>query len=385
MRFILWLEWQGFYANEALDQPEVVVRERLVLDANGLARKAGIRPGMSVSEARNIVPDVVRRVWREEQYVGPQKQWLDLCLPYSGVIEPLDGHIAAVDLSAHPYPRELAEELTGRLVRKMGIPLLYGAGPSKWIASLASRYHDLRRAVSEPEKFLSPLPVEDLTAIEPETRDRLAFLGYRKIGDVTRLSLATLRGQFGKEGYRILQAARGALADPVQALYPPDLVASAMTFDGAPETVEALENGFALMAKELGERLAERNAVAKQLELTLVHEEGKPTRLRRTFTRSIATERDVFCALRLMLPVPPERPIERATIRLPELRKARRLQLDVYEGRSRVEIEASVATAMMHVRTSFGETAVRQGSEISLPRWMRVRKAYREANGWAWI
>ncbi len=385
MRFILWLEWQGFYANEALDQPEVVVRERLVLDANSLAQRAGIRVGMSVSEARNIVPSLVRRAWREEQYVEQQKRWLDLCLPFSGVIEPLDGHIAAVDLSAHPYPRELAEELTGMLVREMGIPLLYGAGLSKWMAKLASRYHDLRRAIEAPAEFLASLSIEDLTAIEPETRERLAFLGYRKIGDVLKLSLATLRGQFGKEGYRILQAAKGALAEPVQAIYPPDLVASALTFDGAPETVEALENGFALMAKELGERLAERNVIAKRLELVLLHEEGKPTRLQRTFTRSIATDRDVFCSLRLMLPEPPKRPIERVTIRLPELRKARRVQLDVYESRSRVEIEESVETAMMHVRTSFGETALRQGAEIPLPRWMRVRKAYREANGWAWI
>lgn len=385
MRFILWLEWQGFYANEALDQPEVVVRERLVLDANSLAQRAGIRVGMSVSEARNIVPSVVRRVWREEIYAERQKAWLDLCLPFSGIVEPIDGHIAAIDLSAHPHPREIAGKLLEILVQKVGLPLLRGAGPAKWVAMLASRFHDLDRAISSPKDFLASLSIEDLLPIEKETRERLAFLGYRKIGDVVRLSHETLKGQFGKEALRIAQAARGTIADPVRALYPPDLVAAALTFDGAPETIEALEYGFAHLARDLSERLTERNVIAKQVSLTLVHEEGKPTKLRRTFVRSLATERDLFSALRLMLPEPPERPIERVFIRLPELRKARRVQLDVYAARSRDEIEESVETAMMHVRASFGETAVRQGSEIANPRWMRVRKAYREANGWAWI
>jgi len=193
-----------------------------------------------------------------------------------------------------------------------------------------------------------------------------------------------LRGQFGEEGYRIQQAARGAVADPVRALYPPDLVAAALTFEGTPEIVEVLEAGFKRMARELSARLTERNAIAKRVELTLIHEEGKPTVLRRTFTRSLASERDLFTSLRLMLPIPPERPIERVTILLSDLRKARRVQLDVYEGRSRTDLAESVRTAMMHVQTTFGEESVRRCSEIPLPRWMRVRKAFRDANGWPW-
>lgn len=384
MSYVLWLEWQGFYADEKAEGPEIVTRDSMVLDANSLAQRAGIQVGMSVSQARNIVPDVARRPWREEVYAAAQKSWLDLCLPFSGVIEPIDGHIAAIDLSGHPRPREVAEKLMEVLVDDIGLPLRYGSGSSKWVASLASRFHGLDQAIDDVQGFLEPLSVDELLPVDIATRERLAFLGYRKIGDVRRLSPSILRGQFGEEGYRILQAARGAVADPVRALYPLDLVVSSLTFDGSPETVEVLEAGFTRMARELSERLTERNSIAKRVELTLIHEEGKPTVLRRTFTRSLATDRDLFCALRLMVPTPPERPIERVTILLSDLRKARRVQLDVYEGRSRSDLDESVRTAMMHVQTVFGEESVRRCSEIPTPRWMRVRKAYRDANGWPW-
>jgi hypothetical protein len=44
-----------------------------------------------------------------------------------------------------------------------------------------------------------------------------------------------------------------------------------------------------------------------------------------------------------------------------------------------------LGTAVMHVRTVFGEDAVRRGSEVVVPRWLRVRRAYRDAFGWAWV
>lgn len=383
--FVLYLEWQGFYADESLKEPQVVVRDKTVLDVNSAARRCGIAAGMSVDEARNIVPQVVRTVWKEEDFVERQRAWLDLCLPFTHRIEPLDGHIAALDLSDHPRPREIAERMLEEIVAAVGLPLRYGAACSKWMARLAARGHDLVRAIENPEGYLSSLWVEELAPIESAHRERLAYLGYRKVGDVARLPLSILRAQFGEAGWRIMQAAKGTLADPVAACYPPDCAASAFVYDGAPESLEALQNGFRVLARELADGLADRNAVAKKVELTLWYEDGERTLLRRTFARSLATERDAMSALGLMLPEPPEKPIERVCVSLPDLRKARRVQLDMEDRRSRTDAEESLGTAVMHVRTVFGEKAVLRGSEVVVPRWLRVRRAYRDAFGWAWV
>lgn len=381
--FILWLEWQGFYADEALEQPQVVVRDRLVLDVNELARRAGILPGMSVQEAKNIVPKVVRKLWRDEDYVARQRIWLDHCLPFCSKIEALDNHLAALDLSGHPRPLEIAEQLTEALVRAIGLPLKAGAGPSKWTAALAAQARDLHPMTEDPGSFLSPMPIERLLAIEPATRERLAFLGYRKVGDVALLPPKILQDQFGKEGWRILQAAKGTLTEAVAPNYPPNVAVAALSFDGPPDTLQAIDAGFARLAAELETSLAQRGAIGKKVELSLWHEDGQTTCLTRTFARPLATDRDLLNAMRLMLTEPPEAPVERISVALPDLRKARRVQLDIHDRRSRDEAQASLRAAMTNVRTVFGDTAVRQGAEIATPRWQQVRRAYREAFGWS--
>ncbi|RYG26558.1 hypothetical protein EON82_02780 [bacterium] len=381
--YVLYLEWQGFYANDSLPEPEIVVREKTVLDANQSARERGIVVGMTVQEARNVVPEVVRRTWKEEDYVQRQRSWLDLCLPFTHRIEPLDGHIAAFDLSDHPRPLEIVERLMEELVAAVGLPLRFGAARSKWIARLAARGHGLEGGFDCG--FLDALPIEDLLPIRVEHRERLAFLGYRKIGDVARLPLGVLKGQFGEAGWWIAQAAKGSLADPVVPCYPADCLASGFVFDGAPETEATLRNGFGVIAGELAEGLADRNVVGKRVYLTLWHEDGDRTVLERTFARPISTERDVMNALQSMLPVPPEKPIERLSVALLDLRKARRVQLDVEDRRSRTDAEESLGAAVTNVRTVFGEKAVQRGSEVVVPRWLRVRRAYRDAFGWAWV
>jgi nucleotidyltransferase/DNA polymerase involved in DNA repair len=384
MSFVLWLEWQGFYANETLTEPEIVVRDKQVLDANRSAREKGIFAGMTIQEARNVVPEVVRRAWKEEDFVERQRAWLDLCLPFTYRVEPLDGHVAALDLSDHPQPTEIAERMLETLVSSVGLPLRYGAGPSKWIARLASRTHDVRSGF-ETAEFLSHRPVEDLLPIEATQRERLAFLGYRKIGDVARLPLGVLEGQFSEAGWRIAQTAKGSLADPVVSCYPIDCLAASLNFDGAPESMEIVELAFRKLARELAEGLACRNTIGKRVELTLLLEDGTNMALARTFARPIANECDVMNALRLMLPVPPESPIERLCAALPNLRKARRVQLDIEDRRSRSDAEESLGAAVTNVRTLFGEKAVQRGSEVVVPRWLRVRRAYRDAFGWAWV
>jgi len=383
--YVLWLEWCGFYADDGLARPQVVVRERRVLDANSAAQRRGVNVGMSVQEARNIVPDLVRKPWHAEEYVARQRAWLDQCLAFSHRLEPIDAHLAALDLTDHPRPQEIAQRLTEVLQSAVRLPLRYGAGPSKWMAALAARSHDLRTAVEDPAAFLAPMPIERLVPVEPAHRERLAFLGYRKVGDVARLPLEVLQAQFGEAAWRIVQAARGTLSDPVVDSYPPDGVAGAITFDGPPDTVQALEEGLSRLASELAEKLAKRNSVGKRVELCLEYEEGPETRVARTFARSLATSRDLFCAMRLLLVEPPARPVERVRVLLPDLIQARRVQMDIHDRRARADAEESRRAAVMHVRTVFGDGAVRQGSEIAVPRWMLVRRAYRDALGWVWI
>lgn len=380
-RHVLWLEWEGFYADEGREAPTIVSREARVLDANAAARKRGIRVGMTTDEARNIVPDLVRTPWREEFYRDRQRAWLDLCVPFSSRVEAIDGHVAALDLSDHPRPHEIAETLLWSLERSSGLSLLVGSGPSKWLAALAARHPGSLRPTAE---FLAPLPIELLTPIEPAQRERLVFLGYRKVGDVARLPLDALRDQFGAAGLRIYQAARGTLADPVRPNYPPDLLSVAKEFEGAVEREEALFAGVDWIAGELAERLETTGTAAKRVTLFLETEEGEHG-WSRTFTKPLASAPDLRGALSRMLTPLPRAKIVGLRVALSELGRARRVQLDTEDRRAKSDAEESVRVALQHARTVFGQTSVRLGSELAIPRWAKVRRAYRDATGWAWI
>jgi impB/mucB/samB family len=149
----------------ATPDPAVMVRDKRVLDANRLARQRGVVPDMDVPQARNLVCEAKFIEWNEEEHVENQRKWLDVCTNFTGVIEPVDQHIAILDLSTHPNPLDIAERLVCLLVQKMSLRLRHGAGPSPWIAQLASQRPNSSTAALDPGVFLAGLPVNDLTPI----------------------------------------------------------------------------------------------------------------------------------------------------------------------------------------------------------------------------
>ena len=208
-RHILWLHWQRFYVDPHISEPQVVLRDRRVLDANLPAYERGIVPGMDLPTVRNLASECIRTPWREEDFRERQHQWLDLCVPFSGEIEPIDGHIAAIDLSSHPQPLDIARRLIQLLRDKVSLPLHYGVASTKWLARLAAQQDELHRAIRNPQAFLDPLPIQDLLPVQQAYRDRLATLGYLKIGQLAKVPLEILRGQFGDDALTISLATEG--------------------------------------------------------------------------------------------------------------------------------------------------------------------------------
>ena len=130
--------------------------------------------------------------------------------------------------------------------------------------------------------------------------------------------------------------------------------------------------------------LQDGDLAGRTVELFLEGEDASVTKAVRTFTSTLAREPDVRTALGLMLPHNPEARIASVRARLPGLRSTQRVQLDLQGGRSKSDQAESVRTALQQVRGTFGDGSVRLVSEIRASRRDRVRRAYRELNGWAW-
>ena len=380
--YLLWVEMEGFYVDhhESTDKPLIVAREKIVLDANLIARKRGVRLGMEVRQAKAVVTDCVVKLWEPERYHARRNQWLNVCTDYTGVIEPLDQHIAALDLSGHPNPLDVTERMVRELVGKIKLNVHYGAATSVWISKLAADRHDLGRAVHTPSEFLADLPVSDLLPVSEDARQRLTFLGYRSIGEVAQLPLDTLQGQFGEEAHLIFSASKGKHHQPVHAIYPLDSIQECLLFDGVVEDTDTIDNGLQAIAERVGRRLTDKGMQGSKLSIRLEFEERNYCKDRR-FTKPIHNPLTTLIAMRLLIQDALDAPVVGIHVRLTDLEKTRYRQQEL-EGFNLRSKRPEAQSAVGYVRTVFGDQSLKLGSEIELPRRIRVLKEWQNATGW---
>lgn len=380
MSYVLWLEWRNFYCDEGLLDPQIVVRDDHVLDANAVARGRGIKPGFTLSQARSIEPGVVVDFWAEGKYAALAEEWLAACTAYTGRIEPLADHIAALDLSLLPQAASGAADLVERLLRQFKRPLRYGAGPSKWVAAVAAPHLELERSVGDAAGFLAPFSVDRLLVVPHEHRARLKLLGYFQIGQVAQIPRAVLRRQFGDGGDLIARAARGAVSDEVRPLYPPDQLMDTFRLDSPVVEAAPVQRALEVLAAHLVPRLAGRQAA--QAELVLHDENEETLSARRTFPRPIHDLAGLRSALRILFEQLVRRihePLVALTVTLSELKPFRPLQSDLFFPSRR----ASPEPALVALEQVFGPGIVQTAAAMPVPRRRRLLKEWKDATGWS--
>lgn len=381
MHYLSWIELLSFYFSVlgVGERPAVVVREKRVLEANPLARSAGVDRGMSQSEAKAILENGVFHKFDPEPFREAQRSWLMLLAEVSDVIEPIEPHIALCDFSQLPNPEDLIAKLRSQLAEK-GLSPRIGCGSSRWIAELAARNGE--SAVQSTATFLGARPVSDLIAVPEVIRHRLRFLGCKTISDVAMMPRETLREQFGEEGLVIWSLANGGGDAFVSPLFPPESISQRLPFEGAIKDREALFQAVRQLSIQLGELLLARDRMGSKMEVWLEHEEGEPTRRSRTFARRMQSPGSLLPCLALMVQEVPDRPMTAIRVRLSDLKPALRVQRTL-EGRSAPEMrDVAVQRAVREVRLTFGDQSVKTASELPVERRIRVLRAWKDATGW---
>lgn len=380
---IVFLNAPHFYIRalglERAPKAVIVVRARKVLDVNQLAMQAGAYEGMTINEAKAVLKKsplgaevgVQFIDHKLETFEAKSRVWLDRCTELSDVIEPVDQHQAYVDLSAHPKPLSLLP----RLVEGFE----YGIAQVKWLAKVAWRQKDGDHyAYEAPNFFLDSLPTACLP-IEPAIAQRLDFLGYRTVGDVSRLGLKTLQAQFGNEAHHILSATLGRAGEPVQSMYPQGTIANRLCFESSVEDGQVLEHSLRKLSGRLGELMQRTEQQSSLIRVTLEFENGEQIQRERQCSKPIYSANGIISVAGQFLQI--HQPVTALRIQLCELSKVDRKQNSLYV--SRTESIDAVASSIKQVRKTFGTTVVRQGSEIPRTRRQELLRAWRNATGWS--
>lgn len=308
-----------------LAREAVVVHEgpsARIVAASRLARRAGVRPGLTVAQARNIESGLVSRVRDPERERTAREVLLEIGGAFSPRVEDGGEGMVYLDLAGvsaacagngiggrrrgrHERGRRAAADavaadehsLGQSIMRDMdaaGLPGRVGIAGSKLAARAAAALPRSPNVVAPrgEARFLAPLPLKSLfeggsspgsgagagsgarLGATPDDDDEeilhtLKLWGLRTVGDLAGLPAGEIHSRLGERGAALHAAARGVDPEPLVPLPPAPTFREAQTLEWPIDNLEP----FLFVARGAVERVASRldarGMGCKRIELSL--------------------------------------------------------------------------------------------------------------------
>ena len=197
MRKILHVDLNSFYASveclldDSLQGKTVAVsgavseRHGVILAKNELAKKAGIKTGMTTFEAKRLMPDLVVCETHFDKYVKYSKAVKSIFYEYTDQVESFGIDEAWLDVTKTKKLNGdaflIADEIRNRVKNEIGLTVSIGVSFNKIFAKLGS---DLKKpdaiTVIDEDNFkekIYNLPVENLLYVGKATKRKLMLCG----------------------------------------------------------------------------------------------------------------------------------------------------------------------------------------------------------------
>ena len=236
MRKILHVDLNSFYASveclldDSLQGKPVAVsgavseRHGVILAKNELAKKAGIKTGMTTFEAKRLIPDLVVCETHFDKYVKYSKAVKSIFYEYTDQVESFGIDEAWLDVTKTKKLNGdaflIADEIRNRVKNEIGLTVSIGVSFNKIFAKLGS---DLKKpdaiTVIDEDNFkekIYNLPVENLLYVGRATKRKLNKLTIKTIGDLARFDESVLQLHLGKVGVMLKSYAMGLDNSPVK-------------------------------------------------------------------------------------------------------------------------------------------------------------------------
>ena len=236
MRKILHVDLNSFYASveclldESFMGKSVAVsgsvsdRHGVVLAKNQKAKEQGIKTGMTVFEAKKLVPDLVICETHFDKYIKYSRAVKSIFYEYTDYVESFGIDEAWLDVTNSRKfggdELKIAEEIRQRVKDEIGLTVSIGVSFNKIYAKLGSdiKKPDAITVISEEnyKKIVYPLPVEDLLYVGKATKRKLNNLTIKTIGDLAVFDEKILVKHLGKWGSILKSYASGLDNSPVK-------------------------------------------------------------------------------------------------------------------------------------------------------------------------
>lgn len=233
-RIILHSDINCFYASvEHLKHPEYngkplavggnpEKRHGIILTADYLTRKYGVRTGMTLWQAKKLCPDIIIVEPNMQLYKEYSAMAHSIYSDYTNLIEPYGIDESWLDVSAlcpdGSAGEGIAQEINRRMKKELGITNSVGVSWNKVFAKLGSDYKKpdaITVFMPEHMDIIRKIPVQDLLYVGANNRKRLNDIGIFNIGHLADAPEDILVSRLGKMGITFKRYAMGLDEEPV--------------------------------------------------------------------------------------------------------------------------------------------------------------------------
>lgn len=270
-----------------------------LLAVSAAARRAGVRAGMTVTQARVACPGIVVRARDAAAHEAARIAAAEALSAFGPRVEvTADGAAAWVDLTGEAPSREpgIARAATEALALAGFVARVAIASERFTARAVAEHARAARRCIvptTGSREALAPLPVTALRAELAGARGRgerrdpaetrraiehalaaFARLGLATLGDLARLPADTLARRFGAPAARFSALARGDDATPLTPFRIPEALFERIEMPAAATSLEPILFALKMLCDRVGVRLTGRSRAAAKLMLHLVLEDA---------------------------------------------------------------------------------------------------------------
>jgi DNA polymerase IV len=362
-----------FAAVEQRDDPRlrgrpVIVGGGVVLAPSYEAKAYGVRTAMGLARARRLCPEAIVVAPRFSAYVDASKAVYRVFEDTTPLVEGLSIDEAFLDVRGlerlSGTPAEIARRLRLEVRERVGLPITVGVARTKFLAKVASGVAKPNGLLVVPADgelaFLHPLPVERLWGVGPATARKLHARGLTTVGQVARLSEASLVSLLGRASGRHLHAlAHNRDPRPVQVGRRRRSIGAQRALGRRPKSLDDVDAALIGLVDRVTRRMRAAGRVGRTVVLRLRFDDF--SRATRSFTLSEASANThaIMTTARELLavsgPMIERQGITLVGVSVSNLGDGRFIQLALpLDGQSREALDAAID----EVRERFGTAAI---------------------------
>ena len=247
-----------------------------VVGASRPARTSGVRSGMSLAQARGILPSLIARGRDVSSEASAHEALIETAMGLSPRVEDAAPDLVFTDVGGMErlYNGPSGEHEMGQAAivaaDTLDLPVRVGIASNKLAARIAARMPDSPKVVpaGEEARFLAPLPLDHLS-LNRRVMDTLRRWGLRTLGEFARLPADRTASRLGPAGAAAHRAARGIDASPLAPYHPPSTLNEGMELEWPVVTVDPLLYALRQSLERTRKRLEREDLACALLELEL--------------------------------------------------------------------------------------------------------------------